>query len=115
MVDLVVKSTGANSINKLYIIQNIDRKLSLHDIAKAKGLTMEALIAEMEQIVNSGTKLNIKYWIDDMLDEDQQEEIHDYFMETHSDNIEEALKEFEGDYDLEELRPRPRAGAYPRS
>jgi ATP-dependent DNA helicase RecQ len=102
--DLVVKSTGANSINKLYIIQNIDRKLPLNDIASAKGLTMEALISEMEQIVNSGTKLNIKYWIDDMLDEDQQEEIHDYFMETHSDNIEEALREFEGDYDLEELR-----------
>ncbi len=102
--DLVVKSTGVNSVNKLYIIQNIDRKLPLNDIASSKGLTMEALIAEMEQIVNSGTKLNIKYWIDEMLDEDQQEEIHDYFMESHSDNIEEALKEFEGDYDLEELR-----------
>ena len=102
--DLVVKSTGVNSVNKLYIIQNIDRKLPLNDIASSKGLTMDALIAEMEQIVNSGTKLNIKYWIDEMLDEDQQEEIHDYFMESHSDNIEEALKEFEGDYDLEELR-----------
>lgn len=102
--DLVVKSTGVNSVNKLYIIQNIDRKLPLNDIASSKGLTMEALIVEMEQIVNSGTKLNIKYWIDEMLDEDQQEEIHDYFMESHSDNIEEALKEFEGDYDLEELR-----------
>ena len=102
--DLVVKSTGANSINKLYIIQNIDRKLPLNDIASAKGLTMEALITEMEQIVNSGTKLNIKYWIDEMLDDDQQEEIHDYFMESHSDNIEEALKEFDGDYDIDELR-----------
>ncbi|WP_281297142.1 RecQ family ATP-dependent DNA helicase [Flavobacterium limnophilum] len=102
--DLVVKSTGANSINKLYIIQNIDRKLPLSDIASAKGLTMEALITEMEQIVNSGTKLNIKYWIDDMLDDDQQEEIHDYFMESQSDNIENALKEFEGDYDIDELR-----------
>ena len=102
--DLVVKSTGANSINKLYIIQNIDRKLPLDDIASAKGLTMEALITEMEQIVNSGTKLNIKYWIDEMLDDDQQEEIHDYFMESHSDNIEEALKEFDGDYDIDELR-----------
>jgi len=102
--DLVVKSTGVNSLNKLYIIQNIDRKLPLDDIASSKGLTMDALISEMEQIVNSGTKLNIKYWIDEMLDEDQQEEIHDYFMESHSDNIEDALKEFEGDYDLEELR-----------
>ncbi len=102
--DLVVKSTGANSINKLYIIQNIDRKLPLNDIASAKGLNMDSLIAEMEQIVNSGTKLNIKYWIDEMLDDDQQEEIHDYFMESHSDNIEEALKEFDGDYDIDELR-----------
>ncbi len=102
--DLVVKSTGVNSVNKLYIIQNIDRKLPLNDIASSKGLTMDALITEMEQIVNSGTKLNIKYWIDEMLDDDQQEEIHDYFMESHSDNIENALKEFEGDYDLEELR-----------
>ena len=102
--DLVVKSTGTNSVNKLYIIQNIDRKLSLKDIASAKGLNMDALIKEMEQIVYSGTKLNIKYWVDDMLDDDQQEEIHDYFMESESDSIERALKEFDGEYDLDELR-----------
>ncbi|MFV8360264.1 DNA helicase RecQ [Flavobacterium sp. LS1P3] len=102
--DLVVKSTGVNSVNKLYIIQNIDRKLSLADIASAKGINMDTLIKEMEQIVYSGTKLNIKYWIDDMLDDDQQEEIHDYFMESESDNIENALKEFDGDYDIDELR-----------
>jgi ATP-dependent DNA helicase RecQ len=102
--DLVVKSTGANSSNKLYIIQNIDRKLSLDDIAKAKGFTMDNLLKEMEQIVYSGTKLNIDYWINEILDEDQQEEIHDYFMDSESDKIEEALKEFDGDYDIEELR-----------
>ncbi|WP_345146468.1 DNA helicase RecQ [Flavobacterium ginsengiterrae] len=102
--DLVVKSTGVNSANKLYIIQNIDRKLPLSDIASAKGLTMDALIKEMEQIVYSGTKLNIKYWLDDILDDDQQEEIHDYFMESESDKIEDALKEFDGDYDIDELR-----------
>ena len=102
--DLVVKSTGANSINKLYIIQNIDRKLNLDDIARGKGLNMDALIKEMEQIVYSGTKLNIKYWIDEILDDEQQEEIHDYFMESESDNIEEALKEFDGEYDINELR-----------
>ena len=102
--DLVVKSTGANSALKLYIIQNIDRKLSLNDIAKAKGLDMEALLKEMEQIVYSGTKLNIKYWVDEILDEDQQEEIHDYYMESESDSIKDALKEFDGDYDTEELR-----------
>jgi len=102
--DLVVKSTGANSSLKLYIIQNVDRKLALDDIAKAKGLSMDDLLKEMEQIVYSGTKLNIKYWVDDILDEDQQEEIHDYFMESESDKIELALKEFDGDYDTEELR-----------
>ena len=102
--DLVVKSTGANSVNKLYIIQNIDRKLSLEDIAKSKGLTMDLLIKEMEQIVYAGTKLNIKYWVDEMLDDDQQEEIHDYFMDSESDSIEDALKEFDGDYDINELR-----------
>ena len=102
--DLVVKSTGVNSANKLYIIQNIDRKLSLNDIAKAKGLEMDALLKEMEMIVYSGTKLNIKYWIDDILDDEQQEEIFDYYMEAESDSIANALKEFEGDYDTEELR-----------
>jgi ATP-dependent DNA helicase RecQ len=102
--DLVVRSTGANSINKLYIIQNIDRKLSLDDIASAKGMTMDALLKEMEQIVYSGTRLNIKYWVDELLDDDQQEEIHDYFMESESDKIEDALREFDGDYDIDELR-----------
>lgn len=102
--DLVVKSTGANSSNKLYIIQNIDRKLSLDDIASAKGLNMDALLKEMEMIVYSGTKLNIKYWIDEVLDDEQQEEIFEYYMESESDKIEDALKEFEGDYDIEELR-----------
>ena len=102
--DLVVKSTGANSGLKLYIIQNIDRKLALDDIAKAKGLSMDDLLKEMEQIVYSGTRLNIKYWVDDLLDDDQQEEIHEYFMESESDKIDVALKEFDGDYDTEELR-----------
>ncbi len=102
--DLVVKSTGANSALKLYIIQNVDRKLSLSDIASAKGLDMDGLLKEMEQIVYSGTKLDISYWIDDVLDEDQQEEIYDYFMESETDNIKAAMTEFDGDYDTEELR-----------
>jgi ATP-dependent DNA helicase RecQ len=102
--DLIVKSTGIKSASKLYIIQNVDRKLPLDDIAKAKGFTMDLLMKEMEQIVYSGTKLNIKYWIDEMLDDDQQAEIYDYFMESTTDQIEAALKEFEGDYDTEELR-----------
>ncbi|WP_299060669.1 ATP-dependent DNA helicase RecQ [uncultured Polaribacter sp.] len=102
--DLIVKSTGTNSGLKLFIIQNTDKKLPLIDIAKAKGLEMSALIKEMETVIFSGTKLNIDYSLDDLLDEDQQEEIHDYFMEAETDDIEEALEEFDGDYDEEELR-----------
>ena len=102
--DLVVKSTGINSSLKLYIIQNTDRKLPLIDIAKSKGLSMEELTKEMERIVYSGTKLNIDYSLNDLLDEDQQEEIYDYFMEAESDKIQAVLDEFDGDYDEEELR-----------
>ncbi|MCA0131954.1 DNA helicase RecQ [Winogradskyella alexanderae] len=102
--DMVVKSTGSNSALKLYIIQNVDRKLPLDDIASAKGMEMPDFIKEMESIVYSGTKLNISYWIDEILDEDQQEEIHEYFMESESDKISDAVEEFEGDYEDEELR-----------
>jgi len=102
--DLVVKSTGVNSALKLYIIQSVDRKLPLTDIAAAKGMSMTDFIKEMEQIVYSGTKLNLNYWIDDHLDEDQQEEIHEYFMEAETDKITDAIEEFEGEYDDEELR-----------
>jgi ATP-dependent DNA helicase RecQ len=102
--DLIVKSTGVNSGLKLYIIQNTDRKLPLEDIAKSKGKEMMDLIKEMEAIIYSGTKLNIDYALDDLLDEDQQEEIHEYFMEADSDSIQEALDEFDGDYDEDELR-----------
>ncbi len=102
--DLVVKSTGANSALKLYVIQNVDRKLPLDDIASAKGLEIPELIREMEQIVYSGTKLNISYWIDEVLDEDQQEELHEYFLEAESDKISDAIDEFDGDYEDEELR-----------
>jgi ATP-dependent DNA helicase RecQ len=102
--DLVVRSTGANSGLKLYIIQNVDRKLPLDDIAAAKGLELSELVKEMEQIVFSGTRLDLGYYIDEILDEDQQEEIHEYFLEAETDNIEDALKEFEGEYEDEELR-----------
>jgi ATP-dependent DNA helicase RecQ len=102
--DLVVKSTGANSGLKLYIIQNVDRKLPLSDIASAKGIEIDGLLKEMEQIVFSGTKLNLAYWIDEVLDEDQQEEIHEYFLEAETDDLEVAMSEFDGDYEDEELR-----------
>jgi len=102
--DLIVKSTGVNSGIKLYIIQNTDRKLPLEDIADSKGLEMSELIKEMEAIIYSGTKLNIDYALDDLLDEDQQEEIYDYFMEAKTDKIQDALDEFDGEYDEDELR-----------
>ncbi|MFZ0490777.1 MAG: DNA helicase RecQ [Salegentibacter sp.] len=102
--DLVVKTTGVNSALKLYIIQNVDRKLPLDDIAAAKGMEMNDFIKEMEAIVYSGTKLNIDYWLEDILDEDQQEEIHEYFLEAETDKIDAAMEEFEGEYDVEELR-----------
>ncbi|WKK67443.1 ATP-dependent DNA helicase RecQ [Lutimonas zeaxanthinifaciens] len=102
--DLIVKGTGVNSGLKLYIIQNTDKKIPLIDIAKSKGLEMPELVKVMEQIIYSGTKINIDYCLDDLLDEDQQEEIMDYFMEAESDKIQLALDEFDGDYDDEELR-----------
>ena len=102
--DVVVKSTGSNSALKLYIIQSIDRKLPLDDIVSAKSLNMIDFIKEMEVIVYSGTKLNIKYWIDYLFDEDQQEELGEYFMEAESDDLKLAIDEFEGDYEEEDLR-----------
>ena len=102
--DLIVKSTGIKSSLKLSIIQNTDRKLPLEDIAKSKGLTFDELINEMQRIIYSGTKLRINYAIDELLDEEQQEEIFDYFLESESDKISVAYKEFDGDYEEEELR-----------
>ncbi|WGU67886.1 HRDC domain-containing protein [Capnocytophaga canimorsus] len=102
--DLIVRTTGSNSSLKLYIIQNVDRKLPLPDIAKAKGLEMDEFLKELEQIVYSGTKLDISYYIDEILDEEQQEELHEYFLEAETDKISVASKEFDGDYEDEELR-----------
>ena len=102
--DVVVKSTGSNSALKLYIIQSVDRKLPLDDIASAKSLDMMDFIKEMEVIVYSGTKLNIKYWIDYLFDEDQQEELDEYFMESESDDMSLAIDEFDGEYEEEDLR-----------
>ena len=102
--DFIFKSTGVNSGIKLFIIQNTDRKIPLQDIAKSKGITFAELIEELQQIVYMGTKVNIDYCIDELLDEEQQEEIFDYFMESNSDKIQDALDEFKGNYDETELR-----------
>jgi len=102
--DLVVKSTGINSALKLYLIQSIDRKLPLEDIADAKGMSMEKLVSEIETIVFAGTRLNIDYYLEDLFDDDQLEELYDYFIESDSDSISEAIAAFDGDYEEEELR-----------
>ena len=86
------------------MIQSIDRKLSLDDIASAKGMDMSKLISEMETIIFSGTKLDIDYWINNLFDEDQIEELTDYFMEAESDDLNLAFEEFDGDYEEDELR-----------
>jgi ATP-dependent DNA helicase RecQ len=103
--DLLVKSIINKSGLKVHIIQSIDRKLDLVDVAEAKGLKLDDLITEIETIVQSGTKVNINYYIDDMMDSDKQEEIVEYFKESESDSLEDALAELgEEDYTEEEVR-----------
>ncbi len=103
--DLIVKSVVKKSGVKVYIIQNIDRKVNLEDIAKAKGLSMSELLTEIEAIINSGTKLNIDYYIDQTMDEEYIDEVFDYFAESETDSIEDALNELgEDNYTEEEIR-----------
>jgi ATP-dependent DNA helicase RecQ len=103
--DLVVKSIVNKSGLKVHIIQSIDRKLDLVDVAEAKGLKIEDIIAELESIVHSGTRVNINYYIDEVMDEEKQEEIEDYFREADSDSLEAAIDELgEEDYTAEEIR-----------
>jgi len=102
--DFVFKTIANKSKYKVHIIQNIDRKMDLEDIAESQNLKFVDLIKEIEAIVFSGTKLDIKYHLDNILDEDQQDEIYDYFYESETDNIKLAYDEFEDDYTEDELR-----------
>lgn len=102
--DLVVKSLINKSGLKVQLIQNIDRKLPLEDIGRAQGKSMDEVIEEIEAIVSSGTRVNINYYIDDILDAENQEEIYDYFSEAETDDLTAAYHEFDGDYTEEELR-----------
>ena len=103
--DMVMKTVANKSKMKVSIIQSIDRKMSLDDIADSKGIEMNELISEMEAIVNSGTRLNIDYYIDELLDEEHQEEVYDYFREAEDDSIQLALDELgEDEYSEEEIR-----------
>jgi ATP-dependent DNA helicase RecQ len=103
--DMVVKSVINKSGLKVYIIKNIDRKISLDDLAQAKDLTLSELLVEIERIVASGTRIDINYYINEHIDEYHQEEIYEYFMEAESDSVEEALKELgEDEFSEEEVR-----------
>src|SRR6201986_5295448 len=104
-VDMVIKSAANKSALKVFIIQNIDRHLNLDDIAASKGLSYEEILKEVETIVNSGTKLNLNYYIDEVIDEDKQEEIFDYFRTAEVDSIDAALAELGSDeYTTEEIQ-----------
>ena len=103
--DFVVKSKPKKNDLKIFIIQSADRQLEFDDIIDQKNISSDILLDEIENIVNSGTKINIDYHINDILDDQQQEEIRDYFLnEAENDSISNAEKYFEGEYDEAELR-----------
>ena len=102
--DVVVKSAVNRSKIKIYVIQQIDKKMMLEDIASSKGISMGELMEEIEHICYSGTRLNIDYYLEDMVEEEAREEIYDYFMSASTDNIAVALKELGDDFTEEELR-----------
>lgn len=104
-IDLIIKTQANKSQLKVSIIQNIDRKIGLEDIARAKGITYDDILKEIEAIVNSGTKLNLNYFVDEVIDEDRQDEVFDYFQSAENDSIDEALRELgETDYSREEIQ-----------
>ncbi|MDE5800962.1 MAG: ATP-dependent DNA helicase RecQ, partial [Paramuribaculum sp.] len=102
--DMVVRTVANKSKVKIAIIHAIDRKIPLDEIARSHGFDMPELLEEIEAIVNSGTRINVKYFIDEILDEDQQSEIIDYFMSSESGSIDDAVKEFDDEYTPEEIR-----------
>ncbi len=103
--DMVVRTVANKSKNKVFIIQSIDRKISFEDIANSKGLEVKDILTEVEAIVNSGTRLNIDYYINDVLDDEQQEDIFEYFREAENDTLQAAVDELgEDDYSEEDIR-----------
>jgi ATP-dependent DNA helicase RecQ len=103
--DVVVKSAVNKSKTKIFIIQQIDRKIDLQEIADAKGISFADLIDEIENICYSGTKLNLDYYVENILDSERQDEVFDYFMNSHTDKISDVLDEFEEEeYDEEDIR-----------
>ncbi|MEZ4777472.1 MAG: DNA helicase RecQ [Bacteroidia bacterium] len=104
MADVVVKSTARKSMNKLFIIQHVDRRTPLNEIAELKGMEFGELLENLEQIVYSGTKLNIDYYIEDRVDEEKIDDIFDYFMSSETDSIDDAENELGGKYEREEIQ-----------
>jgi ATP-dependent DNA helicase RecQ len=103
--DFVVRTVANKSKMKVFIIQSIDRKISFEDIANSKGVEVKDVISEVEAIVNSGTRLNIDYYVNDVLDDEHQEEVFDYFREAENDSVEKALEELgEDEYSEEDIR-----------
>jgi ATP-dependent DNA helicase RecQ len=102
--EVVLRTSGSKSSKKLSLIQNVDKKIPLDEISESRGIEFNVLLLELESIVFSGTKLDIDYYVDDILDEDHQEELHEYFLESESEDISIALQELDGEYDEEELR-----------
>jgi ATP-dependent DNA helicase RecQ len=103
--DFVVRTVANKSKMKVFIIQSIDRKMSFDDIANAKGVEVKDIISEVEVIVNSGTRLNIDYYVNDILDKDHQDEVFQYFREAENDSVEEAFQELgEDEYSEEDIR-----------
>ncbi len=102
--DMRVRTVANKSKMKVSIIQSIDRKVALDDIALAKGIEFDELLDEVESIVYSGTKLNIDYFLEEVLDDDKVEEIYDYFKESETDDVEEAIEELGDEFTEEEIR-----------
>ena len=102
--DFVMKSTGARSKDKIYLIQNIDKKIPLESIAKYLELRIDELFTEIEKIIDSGTRLNIDYYLKQQLDANQQEEILEYYKGHESDSLKDAYYYFDEEYTEEELR-----------
>ena len=102
--DIIVKTSGKKSSLKLFIIQSLDRKLSLDDIADAKSISIDELIQEMESIVLSGTKINLDFCVEQYLDDDQQDDLKDYFLNSEIDNINQCILDLSEEFDEVEIR-----------
>ena len=102
--ELRVRTVAKKSMLKVKIIQSIDRQVALDDIAQAQGLEFGELLDEVDAIVYSGTKLNIDYFLEEVMDEDHVDDIYDYFMESETDSLDDAIEELGGDYSEDEIR-----------